>query len=200
MKKIFLLLLLMFTLTLSSCTVVKIKRFYEFASSEAMDIEITKYTDAGSEVIDLKYNTKIMIISMDDVSLAMDFKNDIVYVDYYGLKVYTVYELCYFEHGSENTDMSNYVSNIKSIDDYLSFELDKKQLKMDQDKETDETDENIICKVMFEEKRVSSIEMLPLDSEEPEYTIKVNAYGDEVEGIELPSENEYSRNYIYDMI
>ena len=57
MKKFFILCLLsLLILSLGSCTLVKINRFSKFASSNAMDISITKYSEDGNIEITLKYN------------------------------------------------------------------------------------------------------------------------------------------------
>ena len=49
----------------------------------------------------------------------------------------------------------------------------------------------MICKVLFEEKKVSTIEVLPLESDQPDYLVTVNAYGEDVVGLECPSKDDY---------
>ena len=203
MKKFLMLFLLsIFTLSLGSCTLVKIDRFYEFASSNAMDISITKYTESGDLNIGLKYNEELMIVNTNGLVLTLDFNNNIVFLDMDGSKVYTDYNLDDFKNSDEKTNYEDYISDISSKDEYLFFELNKNQLLIDQGKKTseDESEENVICKVLFEEKKVSVIDVLPLESDKPDYSIKVNAYGEDVVDLEKPSKEDYETNFLTSLL
>lgn len=195
MKKFFILCLLsLLILSLGSCTLVKINRFSKFASSNAMDINITKYSEDGNIEISLKYNEELMIVDMEGMILTLDFINDLVFLDMDGSKVYASYNLDDFKStDDEETNYKDYISDIKSEEEYLSFELNKNQLLIDQGKKTteEEPEENVICKVLFEEKKVSTIEVLPLESDQPDYLVTVNAYGEDVVGLECPSKDDY---------
>ena len=195
MKKFFILCLLsLLILSLGSCTLVKINRFSEFASSNAMDISITKYSEDGNIEISLKYNEELMIVDMEGMIFTLDFINDLVFLDMDGSKVYASYNLDDFKStDDEETNYKDYISDIKSEEEYLSFELNKNQLLIDQGKKTpeEEPEENVICKVLFEEKKVSTIEVLPLESDQPDYLVTVNAYGEDVVGLECPSKDDY---------
>ena len=195
MKKILLILMLILTLSLSSCTAVKIKRFYEFTESETMDIEICKNPNTVDEMkVGIKFNSEIMIITTGEVTLYLELLKDLVYVDYSGIKACVPYDLAKFKNDDSKNNVKDSVSKIKSDGDYLSFEL-----KLDSSTE-DEEPETVICKVLFIEKKVESIELISLDNEEIEYTINVNAYGDEVIGLEIPNKEEYGQNIFVSLI
>ena len=195
MKKILIFLMLILTLSLSSCTAVKIKRFYEFAESEAMDIELCKNPNTADEIkIGLKFNSELMIINTGEVTLYLELLNDLVYVNYSGIKAYISYDLSKFENTDSDYNVTESVSKIKSEGDYLSFEL-----KLNPSTE-DEEPETVICKVLFEEKKVKSIELISLENEESEYTINVNAYGEDVTGLEIPNKEEYGQNILLSLI
>lgn len=195
MKKILLILMLILTLSLSSCTAVKIKRFYEFTESETMDIEICKNPNTVDEMkVGIKFNSEIMIITTGEVTLYLELLKDLVYVDYSGIKACVPYDLAKFKKDDSENNVKDSVSKIKSDGDYLSFELE-----LDSSTE-DEEPETVICKVLFIEKKVESIELISLDNEEIEYTINVNAYGDEVIGLEIPNKEEYGQNIFVSLI
>ena len=195
MKKILLILMLILTLSLSSCTAVKIKRFYEFTESETMDIEICKNPNTVDEMkVGIKFNSEIMIITTGEVTLYLELLKDLVYVDYSGIKACVPYDLAKFKKDDSENNVKDSVSKIKSDGDYLSFEL-----KLDSSTE-DEEPETVICKVLFIEKKVESIELISLDNEEIEYTINVNAYGEEVTGLEIPNKEEYGQNIFVSLI
>ena len=195
MKRLFILCLLILVLSLSSCTVVKIKRFYEFTESETMDIEICKNPNTVDEMkVGIKFNSEIMIITTGEVSLYWELLKDLVYVDYSGIKACVPYDLAKFKKDDSENNVKDSVSKIKSDGDYLSFELE-----LDSSTE-DEEPETVICKVLFIEKKVESIELISLDNEEIEYTINVNAYGEEVTGLEIPNKEEYGQNIFVSLI
>ena len=195
MKKILLILMLILTLSLSSCTAVKIKRFYEFTESETMDIEICKNPNTVDEMkVGIKFNSEIMIITTGEVTLYLELLKDLVYVDYSGIKACVSYDLAKFKNDDSENNVKDSVSKIKSDGDYLSFEL-----KLDSSTE-DEEPETVICKVLFIEKKVESIELISLDNEDIEYTINVNAYGEEVTGLEIPNKEEYGQNIFVSLI
>ena len=194
MKKLFILCMFLLLINLSSCTAVKINRFYEFVSSEAMDIEISRNTDSSINDVRLKYNKDLMIAYIEDGEVALDFVNNTVYVNYSGVKAYSEYDLTEFKMNDNPTDTSKYVSKIKSKKDILSFVLDLSQMNYG------EETERVYCEVSFKEKRVSNIDIMSSDKEELKYQIKVNSYGDSVEGLQLPSKESYSSNFIYDIV
>ena len=121
MKKLLTLCLLsLLILSLGSCTLVKINRFSEFASSNAMDISITKYTESGDLNIGLKYNEELMIVNTDGLVLTLDFNNNIVFLDMDGSKVYTDYNLDDFKStDDEETNYKDYISDILYYRPYL---------------------------------------------------------------------------------
>ena len=195
MKKILLILMLILTLSLSSCTAVKIKRFYEFTESETMDIEICKNPNTVDEMkVGIKFNSEIMIITTGEVTLYLELLKNLVYVDYSGIKACVPYDLAKFKKDDSENNVKDSVSKIKSDGDYLSFELE-----LDSSTE-DEEPETVICKVLFIEKKVESIELISLDNEKIEYTINVNAYGEEVTGLEIPNKEEYGQNIFVSLI
>ena len=140
MKKILLILMLILTLSLSSCTAVKIKRFYEFTESETMDIEICKNPNTVDEMkVGIKFNSEIMIITTGEVTLYLELLKDLVYVDYSGIKACVPYDLAKFKKDDSENNVKDSVSKIKSDGDFLSFELE-----LDSSTE-DEEPETVIC-------------------------------------------------------
>ena len=104
-----------------------------------------------------------MIVYIEDGEVALDFVNNVVYIDYSGVKAYREYDLTEFKMNDNTTDASNYVSKIKSKKDILSFELDLYQMEKDEEKTPDDEIEKVYCEVSFTEKTVSNIQIKSID-------------------------------------